>query len=975
MRSIFVLALFCACRLAQAQSGCPAVQFQGATTSAQPDPSSHIVVARQPDGSYTAYELANASPYRIIRTTPNYAATLDACLPHRGAGPALAPSTANFGNPPGATSQSTAYAILPSGDYLSATANGLTLDVIEFGPSIQFISEAVYQQTFSSVLFADVNGDGIPDLIGVNPGNSVSTDGSVNVMLGNGGTSFQAPQILAVSALESVSVAAADFNGDQKLDLAVASYGFAGTGGHVSIFLGNGDGTFQAEQIRFPGVGAWAIAAADLNGDGKSDLVFSSSPISQVPQTVTVALGNGDGTFSAGTSYVVTGTVSIAIGDVNGDGFPDIVTNGVSILFGDGSGNFLTRRDYLSNYAPITLFDFDGDGIIDIVAAAGNPFLSSAFGTFGIASGGTFGVLFGQGSGKFTGQPLFLVGNPSYGQAIAAADFNGDGDPDIVSASFAGTITVLAGAGDGSFTTSYQYTPQAGAGFPTALLTEDFNHDGNIDFAALFDNGNDSLLLIFLGDGDGKFQTPISVVLPTGANNFASSDFNGDGNADLAVALSDAYRSPNAVEILLGDGHGNFTVTGSYSSNAAPFSVAAGDFNGDGKPDLAIANQGVNNASQNASVSLLLGNGDGTFTAGAVIPFPSTINTGPYNIAAADFNGDGKLDLAVTTADGSGASAPSTLAVLLGNGDGTFQAPTMYNVSSADLTIADLNGDGILDLILGASYMLGNGNGTFQSEVTILSGGSGPMAAADFNRDGRVDLAGFQAGEVVVSLNISQPPPPFTVVSAASFTAGPAAPDSIVAAFGKNLTSATASAGSIPLPVTLGSTSITVAGTAAPLLYVSPSQINFEIPSGTSAGDANVVISAPGGATLTGTVTIQAVAPSLFTLNAAGLAAANVISVSNGVQTTSSVYASINVASGEVYLILYGTGIRGAAGAVRAYVQGMEVPVTFAGAQPDFPGLDQVNILLPPSLAGSGSVNIVLTAFGIESNTVSVSIQ
>jgi uncharacterized protein (TIGR03437 family) len=238
-----------------------------------------------------------------------------------------------------------------------------------------------------------------------------------------------------------------------------------------------------------------------------------------------------------------------------------------------------------------------------------------------------------------------------------------------------------------------------------------------------------------------------------------------------------------------------------------------------------------------------------------------------------------------------------------------------------------------------------------------------------------VDLAGFQAGEVVVSLNISQPPPPFTVVSAASFTAGPAAPDSIVAAFGKNLTSATASAGSIPLPVTLGSTSITVAGTAAPLLYVSPSQINFEIPSGTSAGDANVVISAPGGATLTGTVTIQAVAPSLFTLNAAGLAAANVISVSNGVQTTSSVYASINVASGEVYLILYGTGIRGAAGAVRAYVQGMEVPVTFAGAQPDFPGLDQVNILLPPSLAGSGSVNIVLTASGIESNTVSVSIQ
>ena len=679
MRPIFILFFFFVSRFAQSQSACPAVQFQGtATALASPTSSSHIVVARQLDGSYTAYELSNTSPYPILHTTPNYAAALDACLPARGSGPAIAPSTVNFGNPPGAGSQSAAYAILPSGNYLSATANGSSLDVIEFDPSMHFVSENMYSQPFTSVLFADMNNDGLPDIIGVNPGgvrvNGVYTNGSIAVMLGSGQTSFQPPMTLTVSASYSESVAAIDFNGDHNLDLAVTSAGAAPGEGQISIFLGNGDGTFQSEQVPFPRISGWAIAASDLNGDGKPDLVFSTTTAAHNPQAITAALGNGDGTFTTGSSYTVSGTVSIDIGDVNRDGFPDIVTSGVSILFNDGRGNFPTRRDYLSNYAPVALFDFDGDGIVDIVAAAGNPLLSSAFGNFGISSGGTFAVLFGQGNGKFAGEPLYQIS----GQVITTADFNGDGYPDIVAADFAGNLAALIGSGDGSFTTGYQHAPQTGAGFPAALLAGDFNHDGNSDVAALFDNGNNSLLQIFLGKGDGTFQAPTNAALPTGANNFASADFNGDGNADLAVALSGAPGSPNAIEILLGDGHGNFTMKGSYSSNGAPFSVVAGDFNGDGKLDLAIANQGVNNTSQNASVSLLLGNGDGTFIAGTATPFTSTINNGPFNIAAADLNRDGKLDLVLTTGNG----APSTLDILLGNGDGTFQSPVTSTVST-----------------------------------------------------------------------------------------------------------------------------------------------------------------------------------------------------------------------------------------------------------------------------------------------------
>ena len=186
------------------------------------------------------------------------------------------------------------------------------------------------------------------------------------------------------------------------------------------------------------------------------------------------------------------------------------------------------------------------------------------------------------------------------------------------------------------------------------------------------------------------------------------------------------------------------------------------------------------------------------------------------------------------------------------------------------------------------------------------------------------------------------------------------------------------------MPFMLAGTSVSVTdatgtGRPAPLLYVSQQQINFEIPSSSGTGTRTVGVVRSNGATQFASVAVQPVSPALFMLNADGLAAAYVVSVSSGVQTTSNIFtiqkgalaaAPISLTPDAVYLILYGTGIRGAGSAVTVNVQGLTLPVTYAGPQPETPGLDQVNILLPKSLAGIGSVSVVLSASGIESNTV-----
>ncbi|HYA22720.1 MAG TPA: FG-GAP-like repeat-containing protein, partial [Terriglobales bacterium] len=267
-----------------------------------------------------------------------------------------------------------------------------------------------------------------------------------------------------------------------------------------------------------------------------------------------------------------------------------------------------------------------------------------------------------------------------------------------------------------------------------SVTAADFNHDGILDLAV--DDDLDYSLKVFLGNGDGTFQNPIS--LPLGGNcapfEVMTGDFNGDGNLDL-VTFDAGGLCPD-ISVIFGNGNGTFQWP---INTPAPYPVSAfgvGDFNRDGKLDLVTVGQ----FGSTSEVGILLGNGDGTFQAGATYPILGL----PSYVAVADFNGDHKLDLAVSNGD-------SFVTIFLGNGDGTFTQGNKYAVYlPGEIQASDLNGDGKLDLAVWGEnseggvvdVLLGNGDGTFQppTAYSIAKGTGGPVVG-DFNGDHQPDLA------------------------------------------------------------------------------------------------------------------------------------------------------------------------------------------------------------------------------------------
>jgi hypothetical protein len=316
------------------------------------------------------------------------------------------------------------------------------------------------------------------------------------------------------------AVAVRDFNGDRIPDLVVANYNSR----TVSVILGNGDGTFQAAQSYDCGFGPSAVAVGDFNGDGTPDLAVTngSFPVG----TVSILLGNGDGTFQSAASYIVdTGPSAVAVGDFNGDGTPDLaVTNGsfpvgtVSILLGNGDGTFQPAQSYAVGYQPsaVALADCNGDGILDLVVA-----------NYG---SGTIAILLGNGEGSFPAPQNSSVGGRP--RCVAVGDFNGDGIPDLAVANVgSNSVSILLGNGDGTFQGAHDYA--AGAG-PVAVAVGDFNGDRSLDLVVA--NIRSHTMSILLGNGDGTFQAADDDRAGTFPLSVAVVDFNGDGFPDLAVA-------------------------------------------------------------------------------------------------------------------------------------------------------------------------------------------------------------------------------------------------------------------------------------------------------------------------------------------------------------------------------------------------------------------------------------------------------
>jgi hypothetical protein len=644
-----------------------------------------------------------------------------------------------------------------------------------------------------AIAAVDVNGDGKLDALVVDEGNSGQT-GAVSVLIGAGDGTFIAGKcaggqnigvdcardsdcpvstcalLLSFAAgVGSAAVAVADFNSDGKPDLAVVNKG----SNDVTIMRGAGNGFFTTVQTVAVGQEPIAIAAADLNADGRIDLVVTN----RNSDSIAVIDGLAGGSFGSARFFVSGGTGSaptgLALGDVNHDGYLDVLvpnnrTSDASVLLGDGHGNFAAPRIFVTDQEPLAIAaaDVNGDGVTDAVC------VNRGF------SAPDAAVLLSRADGSFDAvEDIVAQASPT---GLTAGDVDNDGVSDLIlaqspSGPAGGTVLV------------YRATPPLGFAAPISLQAAgdavavgqgDFNADGRLDIAVVNNplciggskagtscsadttcpggscpsTGNVS---VFLGQATGGFSAAHNYPIGLGATAVAVGDWNHDGRSDLAVA-EQGTGPTGAVEILLARADGSFGTPKAFPVGLTPVSIDRGDFNEDGKPDLAVANN------VSGSISILKGNGDGTFTALSPIA-----NLGSARaLVVADFDRDHHDDIAVV--DG---AAQSRVDVYFGTGQGSFGFPprslSLSGGNASALAARDINGDSKPDLLVSddvsnavAIFTSQGANQHFTAADTVtVSRRPVSVAVADFDGDGRYDGAAADAfvGTVSVLTNIVAP--------------------------------------------------------------------------------------------------------------------------------------------------------------------------------------------------------------------------
>jgi len=577
---------------------------------------------------------------------------------------------------------------------------------------------------------ADFNHDGNLDVAVLIAGSGA---GNITVLLGNGDGTFQSPVSYSTGQLAGAgAMIVGDFHHDGHLDIAVA-------GDAIEVFRGTGDGTFTGPLVTSVSpASVTGMAAADFNGDGLLDLAVCTNSGSTYDSSVYFYGGMGNGEFQP-PILIAAGPTAVAARDLNGDGLPDLAganpnnSGSIEVFLSNGNGTFQppssypldTDNDPLNNELSIAIADVNKDGKPDIVN-----------GTYlypGFLDGGLVTVLPGNGDGTFGAGITSLQGEEV--SAMTLADFNGDGYPDVAFVGYNNAVSVALNSGTGRFESAavYQVAPYA-----RAVLAGRFQGTSRLDLALL----DPPSLQLYPGAANGTFGQPLSTSALGGVA--AMADFNGDGIPDVAVAGS----NPDQVQVFFGQKDGNFLAGPLVRLTQHISSMAAADFNGDGIPDVAFSTLAL--GSNPGGIQVWLGDGTGSFK---LTYSDSVLQSNLTQIVAADFNGDGKQDLAVTDL-----SSSTVFGLFLGNGNGTLQQLKRFGSGTAGtrrLTTGDFNGDGNLDVAasdaeLGFIYvMLGNGSGGFQSAATlngVLEAGS--LATGDFNCDGHLDLAAGTGDQV-----------------------------------------------------------------------------------------------------------------------------------------------------------------------------------------------------------------------------------